>query len=79
MVKKARVSVHECTNLAPCMDKPLLKDGEFVPIATTRAVQKLTFGSDTLKLGLVVVAHLISNRTYLVAWQNFKDTSLRVC
>ena len=63
----------------PYMDNlPLLKDGEFVPIATTRAVQELTFGSDTLKLGLVVVAHVISNRTYFIAGQNFKDTSLRV-
>ena len=58
---------------------PLLKDGEFVPIATTRAVQKLTFGSDTLKLGLVIVTHVISNRTYFIAGQNFKDTALKVC
>ena len=71
-------STCEWTNLAPCMDKPLFKDGEFVPIATTRAVQKLTFSSDTLKLGLVGVAHLISNRMHLVARQNFKDTALRV-
>ena len=55
-------------NKLSTMDKPLFQNKEFVPVVTAWAVQELTFGPNALKLGLVIVTHLISNRTYFVAW-----------